>query len=270
MPLPTCGAASPAPPCPACLTGCPAVCCHCQHELQALLCPVPALPLPCPRPAGFCILHDLAVTAELLLRQGRVGRVLILDLDVHQACAQQAQQAQHGMHSRRSMACTAGAAGHMACAACTTCTWHVLHCIAVFCRGFAARRQCAYIRCILKHGSACHPITQLQGDGTAAIFQGRQDVFTLSVHADSNFPARKQVGGQAAQAGAPAWGLPAVLALWLAKRDGRSMCCSGCCPRRPVTWTLRCQTAQQTMSISGGSHVQLICTSSRSYRSCRA
>lgn len=37
--------------------------------------------------------------------------------------------------------------------------------------------------------AACH----LQGDGTAAIFSGRQDVFTLSVHAASNFPARKQV-----------------------------------------------------------------------------
>ncbi|PSC74011.1 histone deacetylase [Micractinium conductrix] len=64
--------------------------------------------------SGFCILNDLAVTAELLLRQGRAQRVLILDLDVH------------------------------------------------------------------------------QGDGTAAIFAGRRDVFTLSVHAASNFPARKQ------------------------------------------------------------------------------
>lgn len=33
----------------------------------------------------------------------------------------------------------------------------------------------------------------LQGDGTAHIFSGRQDVFTLSVHAANNFPARKQV-----------------------------------------------------------------------------
>jgi acetoin utilization deacetylase AcuC-like enzyme len=31
-----------------------------------------------------------------------------------------------------------------------------------------------------------------QGDGTAAIFAGRTDVFTLSVHAANNFPARKQ------------------------------------------------------------------------------
>ena len=32
-----------------------------------------------------------------------------------------------------------------------------------------------------------------QGDGTASIFSGRQkDVFTLSVHCESNFPARKQ------------------------------------------------------------------------------
>jgi acetoin utilization deacetylase AcuC-like enzyme len=31
-----------------------------------------------------------------------------------------------------------------------------------------------------------------QGDGTAACFAGRADVFTMSVHAASNFPARKQ------------------------------------------------------------------------------
>lgn len=31
-----------------------------------------------------------------------------------------------------------------------------------------------------------------QGDGTAAIFEDRKDVFTLSVHAAQNFPARKQ------------------------------------------------------------------------------
>jgi acetoin utilization deacetylase AcuC-like enzyme len=31
-----------------------------------------------------------------------------------------------------------------------------------------------------------------QGDGTAAIFQDRRDVFTLSVHAAQNFPSRKQ------------------------------------------------------------------------------
>lgn len=35
--------------------------------------------------SGFCILNDLAVTAAVLLGEGRVGRVLILDLDVHQA-----------------------------------------------------------------------------------------------------------------------------------------------------------------------------------------
>lgn len=31
-----------------------------------------------------------------------------------------------------------------------------------------------------------------QGDGTAAIFEGNQDVFTLSVHGERNFPFRKQ------------------------------------------------------------------------------
>lgn len=64
--------------------------------------------------SGFCILNDLAVTAEVLLRRGACNRILILDLDVH------------------------------------------------------------------------------QGDGTASIFEGRSDVFTLSVHAANNFPARKQ------------------------------------------------------------------------------
>ncbi len=32
----------------------------------------------------------------------------------------------------------------------------------------------------------------MQGDGTAFIFQDREDVFTLSMHAANNFPARKQ------------------------------------------------------------------------------
>lgn len=34
--------------------------------------------------SGFCILNDAAVASEVLLREGLVRRVLILDLDVHQ------------------------------------------------------------------------------------------------------------------------------------------------------------------------------------------
>jgi acetoin utilization deacetylase AcuC-like enzyme len=34
--------------------------------------------------SGFCILNDLAVTAEVLLHRKAVDRILILDLDVHQ------------------------------------------------------------------------------------------------------------------------------------------------------------------------------------------
>lgn len=34
--------------------------------------------------SGFCIIHDLAVTTEVLLQEGEVERVLIVDLDVHQ------------------------------------------------------------------------------------------------------------------------------------------------------------------------------------------
>lgn len=37
--------------------------------------------------SGFCILNDLAVTAEVLLEREAVDRVLILDLDVHQVGA---------------------------------------------------------------------------------------------------------------------------------------------------------------------------------------
>lgn len=36
------------------------------------------------RGAGFCVFNDLAVTARVLREAGEVGRVLILDLDVHQ------------------------------------------------------------------------------------------------------------------------------------------------------------------------------------------
>lgn len=66
--------------------------------------------------SGFCILNDLAITAESLLHRKLVDKVLIVDLDTH------------------------------------------------------------------------------QGDGTAALFppSQRHDVFTMSVHAANNFPARKQ------------------------------------------------------------------------------
>ena len=35
--------------------------------------------------SGFCLLNDIAVTARYLLTQGLVKRVLVVDLDVHQA-----------------------------------------------------------------------------------------------------------------------------------------------------------------------------------------
>ncbi|HEX7822089.1 MAG TPA: histone deacetylase [Sphingobium sp.] len=63
--------------------------------------------------AGYCIFNDLAITANRLIAEGEVGRILILDLDVH------------------------------------------------------------------------------QGDGTASLMAGREDIFTLSLHADKNFPVRK-------------------------------------------------------------------------------
>ncbi len=64
--------------------------------------------------SGFCIFNDVAVTARVLLAEGLVRRLMVVDLDVH------------------------------------------------------------------------------QGDATAAIFAGEPRVFTLSAHAASNFPLRKQ------------------------------------------------------------------------------
>ncbi|MBO9709841.1 MAG: histone deacetylase [Caulobacter sp.] len=63
--------------------------------------------------AGFCVFNDVAVAAARLLEEGRVGQVLVVDLDVH------------------------------------------------------------------------------QGDGTARIFENDRRVFTFSMHAEKNFPARK-------------------------------------------------------------------------------
>jgi acetoin utilization deacetylase AcuC-like enzyme len=63
--------------------------------------------------AGYCVFNDLVITANRLIAEGIVARVLILDLDVH------------------------------------------------------------------------------QGDGTAALTAGRDDIFTLSIHAEKNFPVRK-------------------------------------------------------------------------------
>lgn len=64
--------------------------------------------------AGYCIFNDLAVAGTRLLAEGRVAKLAVVDLDVH------------------------------------------------------------------------------QGDGTAAIFAGRSDAVTLSMHAAKNFPVRKQ------------------------------------------------------------------------------
>ncbi|WP_435418623.1 histone deacetylase [Parerythrobacter aurantius] len=63
--------------------------------------------------AGYCVFNDLAVAANRLIAQGDAGRILIVDLDVH------------------------------------------------------------------------------QGDGTASLTAGRQDIVTFSMHADKNFPVRK-------------------------------------------------------------------------------
>jgi acetoin utilization deacetylase AcuC-like enzyme len=63
--------------------------------------------------AGYCVTNDLAIAAQALVREGRVARILIVDLDVH------------------------------------------------------------------------------QGDGTAVIFAGREDILTFSMHGAKNFPVRK-------------------------------------------------------------------------------
>ncbi len=41
--------------------------------------------------SGFCIINDMAITARVLLQEGLVERVLILDLDVHQVSCRAAE-----------------------------------------------------------------------------------------------------------------------------------------------------------------------------------
>ncbi len=67
------------------------------------------------RGEGFCLLNDMAIAANCLLAEGSVGKVLMLDLDVH------------------------------------------------------------------------------QGNGTAEIFQGKEEVFTFSMHGAKNYPAKKEI-----------------------------------------------------------------------------
>lgn len=66
------------------------------------------------RGEGFCLLNDIAITANYLLQNNLAKKVLVVDLDVH------------------------------------------------------------------------------QGNGTAEIFQGREDVFTFSMHGEKNYPHRKE------------------------------------------------------------------------------
>jgi len=68
------------------------------------------------RGEGFCVFNDVAVAARVMQREGRAGRIAILDLDVH------------------------------------------------------------------------------QGNGTAFVFRGVPEVFTLSVHGANNYPFRKEPG----------------------------------------------------------------------------
>lgn len=114
----------------------------------------------------------MAVAAETLRAEGRVSRVLLLDLDVHQA------RAGTGRAARRRAATRCG--GRVSCSgskiANVASQWTA-----------AAGSDCSVV---LTRG--CCSNCRLQGDGTAACFANRSDVFTLSVHAASNFPARKQ------------------------------------------------------------------------------
>ena len=67
------------------------------------------------RGEGFCVFNDIAIAANVLLRDGEAERILVVDLDVH------------------------------------------------------------------------------QGNGTAKLFEGRPEVFTLSYHGERNYPLRKEV-----------------------------------------------------------------------------
>ena len=125
--------------------------------------------------SGFCLLNDIGVTARQLLLERAVQRVLVLDLDVHQARNQGSGPAcwLAGTAMRRNWR-RASAAGLHACRLPPVLWQHA--------------RQLLHVN----EPSLWPSRVSTQGDGTALIFQDEPAVFTVSVHGASNFPARKQ------------------------------------------------------------------------------
>lgn len=119
--------------------------------------------------AGWCIFNDQAVAARAAQRDAGVGRVLFVDLDVHQV----------------------GGSGFLL-------GWQAFRAEA---NGWAAARRRAYCRlaprglrapCIPKWKGGVH--AAVQGDGTAAIFAEDPSVYTLSLHCGAQpFPHQLQV-----------------------------------------------------------------------------
>ena len=125
----------------------------------------------------------------MLLRERTVRRVLILDLDVHQARARLIRPrdaCSQPLTLPEDCAARSHAAPTRVCVVCRECS--VACTLPVGAWQWVARQVKAEAGGSVKR-HAC-----LQGDGTAFIFQGRPEVFTFSVHGEGNFPARKQAG----------------------------------------------------------------------------
>ena len=113
--------------------------------------------------AGFCLLNDVAIAARYVINKQLASRVLIVDLDVHQASG----PVSGFTHILVYWSCS-----------CSLCRLTGVNRVAI-----TSHPQLAKLV-----SNSLHQ----QGDGTAFIFQDDGNVFTFSMHGEKNFPFRKE------------------------------------------------------------------------------
>lgn len=168
--------------------------------------------------SGFCILNDLAYTAQMLLtRRSDVKRILILDLDVHQVLfiplrALPDTTVLQPTHEFASVGCKFIS---FDATQCNRQHWNgcrnafSLHSLLCGCHICCIQRKCLvaqsgrftntgklysnkYYFIIYLDVLRGLQVFHIQGDGTAVCLQDVPATTTISFHAASNFPTRKQ------------------------------------------------------------------------------
>lgn len=154
--------------------------------------------------SGFCIINDLAITALLLrtVMPQRAQRILILDLDVHQGdgTAEILSPQRGGIPPQPSPFSSSECLPHIQAFSThsdSSAREHVNHVPSGGVLGMCAKAEEAGDR-----GAGYTRMGKVQGfslEGNAGVMQGGLvahpgggGIYTCSVHADRNFPARKQ------------------------------------------------------------------------------